>query len=476
MVKSVFTPRSRSRACWRSVAVLLALASPAAAEPQSLPHEIRQTRLAGSDWPTFLGPTGDNKSSERGIISPWPADGPTIVWQTRVGTGYGMPSIARGRLYQFARIGDRARLDCLESESGQPLWHFEYPTSYEDLYGYDNGPRTSPVIDGDRVYVMGVEGMLHCLDARDGRLSWRVDTTREFGVIQNFFGVGSTPVVEGDLLIANIGGSPAADQNVPPGQLDMVHGNGTGVVAFDKLTGKVRYHFSDELASYASPTLATIDGRRWCFVFARGGLLGFDPASGKLDFHFPWRSDKLESVNASTPVVVGNRVLISETYGPGSALLAVRPGACDVAWSDAERRRDKSLQCHWNTPVYHAGYVYASNGRHSENAELRCVELATGKVMWSQPGLGRSSLLYVDGHLVCLSEYGELLLLAATSDKFQPISQVTLRDRAAAASDGEAGKLLKYPAWAAPILSHGLLYVRGHDRLVCLELIPRRAP
>jgi hypothetical protein len=131
------------------------------------------------------------------------------------------------------------------------------------------------------------------------------------------------------------------------------------------------------------------------------------------------------------------------------------------------------MQAHWNTPIYHAGYLYGSSGRHRENAELRCIELLSGRVAWSQPDLSRSSLLYVDGHFVCLTEEGVLLLLRATPEKFDVVSQVILRgDRDPVT--GVEGRLLKYPAWAAPILSHGLLYVRGHDRLVCLELIPAK--
>ncbi|HEX3872257.1 MAG TPA: PQQ-binding-like beta-propeller repeat protein, partial [Pirellulales bacterium] len=357
-----------------------------------------------------------------------------------------------------------ARLQCMNSETGEHLWKFEYPSDFEDMYGYDNGPRSQPVVDGDRVYTFGPEGVLHCLRVDTGEVVWKVDTAKEFGVIQNFFGVGSTPVIDGELLIANIGGSPPEDQNVPPGQLDRVSGNGSGVVAFDKHTGKVVYRFSNDLASYASPTLATIDGRAWCFVFGRAGLTGFDPTSGKQDFYFPWRAGILESVNASTPVVAGDRVFISETYGPGSALLKVHPGGYDVVWKDEPRTREKAMQLHWNTPIYHEGHLYGSSGRHPNAAELRCVELATGKVKWSEPGLMRSSLLYVDGHLICLGEQGELYLLRATPEKFDKISHVTLSQNGT--------RLLKAPCWAAPILAHGLLYVRGKDRLVCLDLIP----
>jgi hypothetical protein len=200
---------------------------------------------------------------------------------------------------------------------------------------------------------------------------------------------------------------------------------------------------------------------------ARGGLVGFEPSSGKVDFHLPWRADSLESVNASNPVVVGDRVFISETYGPGGALLKVRPGGYDVVWSDADQRR-KGMQCHWLTPAHVDGYLYGSSGRHTQNAELRCIELATGKVTWTQPRLTRCSLLLVDGHFVCLTEEGPLLLFKVNPKRFAPVSLIEVREA------GQKEPLLDYPCWAAPIFAHGLLYVRGHGRLVCLELIAHK--
>jgi outer membrane protein assembly factor BamB len=476
--QTILAPAAR---CGNVVRLSLAIwgclfAAHSAAVFAAAPAKTQGSAARGTDWPCFLGPTGDSKSSEKGILTAWPTDGPPLVWQARLGTGYGAPTVAGGRLYQFDRLDDQARLRCFDSRSGKPLWEFAYPSDFEDLYGYDNGPRCSPVIDEGRVYLLGAEGMLHCLDAAEGGLLWKVDTAAKFGVIQNFFGVGSTPVIEGELLIAQIGGSTPESKSAPPGRLDLVEGNGSGMVAFDKATGEVRYQTTDELASYAGPKLATIAGRRWCFVFARSGLVGFDPSSGAVDFQFPWRASILESVNASNPVVVGDRVLISETYGPGAALLKVKAGSePEVIWSDAERRRDKVLQTHWNTPVFHEGYVYASSGRHTENAELRCIELETGEVQWSEPDLTRASLLYVDGHFVCLSEDGKLRLIKANPKKYEPVAEVDLLDRPPTEPnvfDFKPPKLLRYPAWAAPILSHGLLYVRGADRLVCLELIP----
>lgn len=435
-----------------------------------------------NDWPGFLGPHGTSISTETGIISPWPKEGLKVVWMKKIGEGYPAPSISKGRLYNFDRHRDKdreadkredkARLTCMKADTGEEIWRFEYPTQYEDFFGYNGGPRCCPVIDGDRVYIYGVEGMLHCLNTADGKLLWKVDTIKEFGVKQNFFGVGSTPIIEGNLLITQVGGSPPDSEDTQSGKATT---NGTAVVAFDKMSGKVVYKTGDELASYAVPVVTTMNGKRLGLLFARHGLLAFDPASGKEEFHFPWKAKVLESVNASNPVVVGNRVLITETYGPGSACLQVKPGGYDVLWDD-EKKQNKSLQCHWNTPIYHQGFVYGSSGRHKYNADLRCIEMDTGKVQWVYPSekdleelggrpLARCSLLMIDGHFICLDERGLVLLLKVNPKKYEEVSRMLLRHP-------ETGEnLLREPAWAAPVVANGLLYLRGDDHLVCLELM-----
>lgn len=427
-----------------------------------------------TDWPIFLGPTGDSKSTEKGILTKWPKEGLKVLWQRELGTGYGIGSVSKGRYYQFDKFDEKARLVCLDAKTGQEIWKYTYASEYQDQYGYDDGPRASPIIDDDRVYLYGVEGMLTCLNAKNGEKIWQIDVNDKFGVIQNFFGVGSTPVIEGDLLIVMVGGSPAEDKELPPGQLDRVSSNKTAIVAFDKRTGEVKYKMGEDLASYASLKLATIGERRWCFAFCREKLIAFDPANGKIDFAYPWRARILESVNAAMPAVWGNHVFISETYGPGSSLLKVKPGAFEVVWNDEDRPREAAMKCHWATPIYHKGYLYGSSGRHTDNAELRCIEAATGKVMWSVPDLTRCSLLYVDGHFVVLGEYGKLMLIKANPQKYELVAETTMRAPAKPEDPGGLQPLLfNHPAWAAPILSHGLLYVRGKDRVACLELIKR---
>ncbi|MDA1178202.1 MAG: PQQ-like beta-propeller repeat protein [Planctomycetota bacterium] len=424
--------------------------------------------VSAEDWPTFLGPRADSKSTETGIKTSWPAEGPPIRWKLPLGEGYCMCSIQDGKLYQFDSQEEQARLRCLDAATAELIWTFSYHSEYNDLYSYDRGPRCAPLIDGDRLYLFGVEGMLHCLNTKDGTIVWKQDTQKEFGVIQNFFGVGSTPCLYGDLLIVMVGGSPEESKQLPPGQIDLVSGNGTGIVAFDKFTGSVQYKFSDELASYASPIIAEWDQKAHCLAFTRGGLLAFDPANGTEEFFFPWRSDKLESVNASNPVVVDREILISETYGPGGVLLRHEKGKNpQVVWSDLDKPRNKSIQTHWNTPIVHEGYVYASSGRHSGNAELRCLEWSSGKVRWSQPGFSRCSLLYVDGHLICLAEYGTLRLIKVNPERYEEVAAVELAEKS---SDGKSVPLLDYPAWSAPVVSGGRLYVRGKSFLICLQL------
>lgn len=447
--------------CWLA---LLPVEKPAiAADPSDHGNASTQPTLS-TDWPGFLGPERNGKSAERGLRDQWPKTRPPLVWQTEIGEGYSAPAIQSGRLFHFARFGGDERLTCVDAATGKQLWVCSYPTDYTDMLGYNNGPRATPVVDGPFVFTMGAEGILQCVRADTGQVVWRIDTMKQFHVVKNFFGVGSTPLAWHDLLIVNVGGSP------PGGPPDIysaggnVHSDGSAVVAFDKSTGKVLWKTGDDLASYASPVAAKVVGRDVVFVFARGGLLAIDPARGETLASFPWHARRLESVNASSPVVKGSEVFISETYELGSALLRFTGSSFEEVWTDRNRRHDRAMALHWNTPIEKDGHLFGSSGYHSGEAELRCVEWNTGKVMWSEPGMGRCSLLLVEDTLVCLSEDTTLRLIRATPDRYEERVHWELTDNA-----GKA--LLAPPTWAAPALAHGLLYIQGADRLVCLKLM-----
>ncbi|MCS7269966.1 MAG: PQQ-like beta-propeller repeat protein [Gemmataceae bacterium] len=416
--------------------------------------------LVAGDWPTFLGPSGNGVSPEKGLPTQWPKEGLRKLWSCELGLGYAPPVVARGKLYHFDRFGDNARLSCRDARTGKLLWKFEYPTAYEDYYGYEPGPRACPVVDDDHVYIHGVEGMLHCLKATNGELVWKCDTQATYHFHQNFFGVASVPLVVGNRLIVPVGGSPKGPR---PLDFRKVQPNGTALVAFDKRTGKVLWTSGDELASYTSPLLANLHDRQVVLYFARGGLLAVDPLQGKVLFHFPWRARMEESVNAANPVVVDTCILLSECYGPGSVLLRIEQNwKPQVIWSDADKDRwDRSLAAHWCTPIHIDGYLYGCSGRETAEADLRCLHFRTGEVQWIQRRTGRCTLLAVDNYLLALNEFGTLYVLKPNPRKYEEIIRYEVPD-------------LEYPCWAPPVLSDGVLYLRGKRRMVALELMPHK--
>ena len=427
---------------------------PGVASGQARVHRTPKPLPSGAvthDWPAFLGPSHNAVSTETRLSRTLP---PPLVWEFAKGTGYASPSVACGRLVFLHRLVDEEIVECLHPETGSSQWQFRYATVFEDRYGYNNGPRSSPVIDAERVYTLGAEGKLHCLDLLSGKLLWKRDLRAEYRVRLDFFGTASTPLVDGRLLIINVGA---------PG--------GPTVVGLDKTTGREVWRSGTEWGpGYASPVPAVVHGKRRVFVFAggestppTGGLMSLDPANGRVDFSFPWRSRTVESVNASCPVVFGNKVFISASYRTGSALVEVRPDFSHrVVWMTRE------IGLHWTTAIHRDGYLYAFDGRNESDASLACIDAATGKVAWRATpewtesleirgsarqqilGTYRGSLLAADGQFLCLGELGHLLWMDLTPKGYREVSRGWLF----AASE----------SWTLPVLSRGLLYVVQNTR------------
>jgi len=426
------------------------------------------TSAVTHEWRNFLGPSHNAVSNETPLLKRFGKSGPAVVWEVTRGQGYASPAVVGQRVLLFHRMGDEEVIECLHAETGRRFWKYAYGTAYEDRYGFSGGPRAQPVSDGEYVYTFGAEGKLHCLKLTTGQVVWKRDILREFKLEQNFFGVGTTPLIEGDLLIVNVGAE-----------------GGPCVAAFDRRSGKMVWGAGSEWGqSYASPVPADVFGRRRVFVFAggesqpsTGGLLCLDPATGKVDFSFSWRAKRRESVNASSPLVIGRQVYLSECYGPGGVLLDLLPdGSYRKVWSN------QTLRTHFMTAIHKDGYLYGIDGHGPGNAPLVCIELKTGQEMWRiepeweevdrsgdtarkyrlSPGL--ASLLLVDGRGLMLSEYGHLVWLDLNPKEYRELDRVRLF------AAGET--------WAMPALSRGLLYVcqnnRDDDgtppRLICYDL------
>lgn len=396
-------------------------------------HLPLPAQAGGEDWPRFLGPRGDGSSSETGLLEGWSEEGPPLVWERSLGRSFSPPVTAAGRIVVFHRIRGQEVVECLEAGTGRPVWKQAYPTRYRDRYGYNNGPRSSPAIDGDRVYTFGAEGKLTCLEFSTGRILWQRWINRDYRVPQNFFGVGSAPVVEGNRILVNAGG------------------DGAGVLAVDKHSGETVWKTGDDEASYSTPAVVDLDGRRVAMFLTRGGFLAVDAADGRELYRYPFRSRSYESVNAATPVVVGNRVFLSATYNTGAVLLELGSQGLTEVWRDR-----MAMQNHWATSLHRDGYLYGVDGRHEGQANLRCLEFLTGAVRWQSPrDLGRSGFVLAEGRLILLGERGDLALVELNPDAY--------REKARA-------RVLTYPCWAPPVLSHGLLYLRNETRLICLDL------
>lgn len=415
------------------------------------------------DWPAFLGPRGEPVSAETRLLTEFGSEGPRLVWELAKGTGYSSPSIKGDYLVYLHRSGSEVVVECLHPETGERYWDFRYPTDFSDRYGYNNGPRASPVIDGDYVFTYGPKGKLHCLLLKTGQIVWMRDIAQEFGVPQDFFGTATTPLIDGDRLILNIGA---------PG--------GPEVAAFDKCSGRMLWGVGDQWGpSYATPVMASVQGRPRLFVLAggessppTGGLLSIDPRRGSLEFRFSWRSRSYESVNAACPVVVDDTVLVSASYRTGAALVEIQPdGGYKKRWENSD------FDLHWTTAVHEEGHFYAFSGRNEPDAKLTCVRAEDGETVWSEVlewqetvqlqaetrtiygSPYRGNLLKVDGRFLALGEHGHLLWLDLKPSGPKILDRVRL--------------FLARETWTPPVVSRGLLYVGQNSRSIDPPAGPR---
>jgi outer membrane protein assembly factor BamB len=385
-----------------------------------------------ADWPQFLGPGRNSTSMETGLLQSWGEKGPPILWQKEIGEGFSAPVVAGERLILFHRIGNEEIVECLETASGKEMWKHREATNYSDPLGKGDGPRSTPLIAGGNVYTLSPGGRLLCLKLASGEKVWERELLKDYNVPPSYFGVGTSPILEGGRLLINVGS------------------RGAGIVAFDKDNGKEVWKATEDGASYSSPITADIDGVRHVVFFTRQGIVSLDPANGNVRFRKRWRSRMDASVNAAAPVVLGDCLFFTACYETGAILVRAKKDDIEELWSN-----DRSLSCHFGTPIYHEGHLYGFDGRQERGTEFRCIEAKTGKILWSKEGFGCGSMILAEGNLIVLSEGGDLVLVECKSDKYREKSRAAV---------------LTGPCRAHMALANGRLYARDNQKLVCWKL------
>jgi outer membrane protein assembly factor BamB len=399
---------------------------------------IRQ--LTAGDWPQILGPNRNGVAVDEQPIQAWSSAGPKRLWTVNVGTGFAGPAIVGERTIIFHRIGDLERVECLDVATGKSVWQADFPATYAPGVNPDNGPRCVPLIDKDRVFVFGAAGHLHCVMLADGKKVWSRDTYSDYEGQDGYFGAGNTPIVLGDRLLVNVGGP------------------GAGLVAFDAKNGKTLWQATDEGASYSSPTTATVNGKPCAIFVTRLNCVAVDPASGQVLFKFPFGRPG-PTVNGAMPLVIGNQLFVTSSYNIGGRLADLAKPSVAV-WSN-----DESMSSQYTTSVFREGFLYGIHGREDfQDGELRCVELATGKVRWSVRGFGTGHLILVNDQLLILTTGGELVLARAQPDQFTQLARA---------------KVSTEKTRSLPALSRGRFIFRDNDqlrgRLTCLDLTDGKA-
>ena len=385
-----------------------------------------------ADWPQFLGPERNGVYRGPALAETWPAKGPTVAWRKTVGQGFAAPVVVQNRLILFHRLGAQETVEALDAITGASIWRYQYPTTYRDDFGFDEGPRAVPVVADGIVYTFGAEGQLHAVSLATGQRVWSEDTMKRFNVPKGFFGAAGSPLVEGGRVVANVGGPKA------------------GIVAFDAKTGQVQWTATTDQASYSSGVAATFPSGRRAIFLTRDALVGLDPTTGTVAFRRGWRARMNSSVNVAAPLVVEDLIFVSAEYGPGAGVLRVDGSNLVELWTS-----DEAMSNHYANSVHRDGILYGFHGRQEFGPSLRAVELRTGKVRWSQEQFRAGTVTLVGDRLLIVREGGEMILAPASPDAFKPLARA---------------QILPATIRAYPAVSDGLVYVRNENTLVCLDL------
>jgi outer membrane protein assembly factor BamB len=392
-------------------------------------------------WTDFRGPRRDGVYNERPINTNWPDGGLTPIWKQPVGGGYASFSVARGRAFTIEQRGPDEVVAAYDVITGRELWINSWPTLFTEFMGGD-GPRATPTWFDGRIYALGAKGELRCLDEATGRVLWRVNILEDNDASNLDWGMAASPLIVDDAVIVLPGGP-----------------NGRSIVAYDRRTGARTWSALDDKAGYSSPMLVTLAGVRQVLVFSASRLMGVTPTGGDVLWEYPWST--MSDVNVSQPLLIGdNRVFLSSGYGTGAAVLELAAAdgsgaATPARWgggklSVREVWRNTSMKNRFTSSVLHEGVIYGL-----DESILAAVDARTGELKWKGGRYGYGQVLLAGGHLIVLTEDGDLTLVKATPDRHEELAQFPV---------------LEGKTWNHPAMAGGYLLVRNLAEMAAFDL------
>ena len=373
-----------------------------------------------SDWPQWRGPNRDAKVDDKAFDPAFAKGGADVKWSTDIGVGFTGVTVADGKAFTAGWANGKTTFFCFDAKTGKKLWDHAFPTKK-----YDNlnvgGPSGTPAVDGDFVYHQARDGKLFCYKTTGG-VVWKKDLAEIYGVKVPAWGFSGSPVILGNTLFIDIGRT----------------------VALNKTNGNEVWKTRDFGPAYSTPAPFKYKGKDYLAVFPKSGLYILEQDTGKERGHQPWKTNY--GVHAATPVVVGDKILISSEYNNGCALLQFNGTSLRILWEN------KNLRQKMGTSIFDDGTFYGFN-----STKLVAVDGNTGKELWQKRGLGHGTIIMSGDHLIVLSDKGELLTAKASTRGFNVISQAKV-------VEGDN------TIWTAPTLANGHLYVRGsRGKLVCID-------
>jgi outer membrane protein assembly factor BamB len=401
----------------------------------------------GLDWPSYRGPNGDG-ITKASAGKAWDTAGPKQVWKVEADKGFSSITVSGGVAATLVTrdFEGSATEHCvaLDPATGKELWAVPLKLAkYQgggDSGDGDNkggdGPRSTPTISEGKVYVYGSNLDLYCFDAKTGKQVWSKDVADDYKGKNIAWSNATSPLIEGDLVIVGGGGKGAA------------------FLAFDKDSGSLKWKEGDDAITHATPVPATIHGERQIIFFMKSGLTALTP-KGKILWQQPY---KFNVSTAASPVVFENIVYCSAGYGVGSAAFEVKRSGSKFETTELWRVEGDGMNNHWSTPVAHNGYLYGMfSFKKYGNGPVKCVDIRTGKEMWSKEGFGPGNLILAGDKLVALSDKGELVMIEPKPDAYSELARADVLD----------GK-----CWSTPTLSGGFIFARSTKEAACFAVAP----